>query len=118
MRLFDDKVRGAVDRLADDAVVQRVVPARVDGDVEICCAKRLGNLLETAAVPLEDGVASLVRCAVTGARQLRAIVADEQLDSGGRMPREPDCALDRRMKAGGGVDDDEQAFRGHGAPLT
>ena len=121
VRVLENEIRSAVLRFANDAVVQRVVPTCIDLDGKPAATQRLGELLETLTVPLEDGGAGFRCCGVMRAliAELRRVVAHEQLETRRRLARKPGSSFDRRMKAGRGIDDHEDAFvAAHLAPCS
>src|SRR5262245_1463205 len=117
MSVFDHHVRAGVQRFTNDAVVERVIPARIDADVELRGPQRLRELLEAAPMSIDESFPRLVGRPAR-AREIRRVVADEELEMDGLVPREPGGALDRRMSRRGGVDDDENDtfLLRHGTP--
>jgi hypothetical protein len=59
MRVLDDEVGTEVERLANDAIVQRIVPAAVDADLEPLCSQRSRQLLETSLVTRQQCAACI-----------------------------------------------------------
>ena len=113
VRVLDHDVGAEVERFAHDAVVQRVVPTAVDVDVQSFGYERARELLEARLVPREDRgarVGESRRAAAARVRDLRGIVADEELENGRHGAREPSRSLERRVGRRRRIDDDEDTL--------
>ncbi len=70
MRVLHDEVGTGVDSLANDTVVQRTVPATVDGDLETLGDEGPGELLEPRLVSRQSRGARVCSLVVARVRQI------------------------------------------------
>ena len=100
MRVLEHYVRFRIENLARDPLMQRVVPARVDGDVDIVL-RQLPRVFPKTAEMLCDQCAPRPREGFSIEEafscEVLVVIADEQLERGARALCKPHRAIERRL---------------------
>ncbi|MNJ68133.1 hypothetical protein D3C77_643550 [compost metagenome] len=100
--------------------MQRTAPACLARDRQTLGAQGLGQLLQPGLALIEQRAARMLqaRAVEQAALQRGMMLAQQQLERGPGLAREPDRALQGRLGFLGGVDDDQQLVGVHSLSST